>query len=245
MEKIAEYLAYGIVIIIIFFKSFFSIYKYVKDLFKNKENVTIQNKFYTPCKSQQCISLSEMLSLLLEQEKLLKILLTIDSTIFKQQLDNFEKNINSIRFTIENDLFMLIYNTHSLSSEQKKLYHNYIEVLLQIVVNIIHNHFKFFCKKNNFDLYSTSEFNNEIEKYINIIITDITNLILMHKDNFNFIKLDEELQKYKDKLTDLLYNSFLYAREVSIKEHNKINELKENFEKKVSTILQRDYCLLF
>jgi len=242
MEKFAEYLSYIIILLIIFFKSFFSLYKYVKEFFKKEKDIIVENKIISPSNDKN-VSISEMFSLLMEQEKILKILLNIDSEILKQQLDYFEKNINTIKLKILNDYCFIAYKNSQLTDSQRKLYCDYIEVLLKILVLTVHNHFKYFCKKNHFDTYSILEFNNEIKKYIQIIFNDIITILLEHKDNFQIFPNNEIILNFKSELESLLIDAFREARDISIQEHEKVDKIKQEFENHVSNLLQRKYVL--
>lgn len=243
MEKIAEYFAYSIVIVIVFLKSFFSVYKYVKDFFKKEKNIVIENTIVT--EKEKTISISEMFSLLLEQEKILKVLLTLDNIILKKQLDYFEKNINTIKLQVLNEYCVIAYNTQNLSIEQKNLYCNYIELLLKVIVSTIQNYFKYFCKRNNFVLYSVIEFNDEIKKYIQIIFNEIQALLIVHRENFKQFPNSELILKFKQPLESLLIDAFCMARDISIEEHENVNKIKQEFEDRVSTLLQRNYILRY
>ena len=242
MEKFVEYLSYIIILLIIFFKSFFSLYKYVKEFFKKEKDIIVENKIISPLNDKNS-SISEMFSLLMEQEKILKVLLNIDSEILKQQLDYFEKNINTIKLKILNDYCFIAYKNSQLTDSQRKLYCDYIEILLKILVLTVHNHFKYFCKQNHFNTYSVLEFNNEIKKYIQIIFNDIITILLDHKDNFQIFPNNEIILNFKSELESLLIDAFREARDISIQEHEKVDKIKQEFENHVSNLLQRKYVL--
>jgi len=242
LESIGQYSAYALIVGYSFFKIIAASYNYLKTFFfskkEKKEGVTVNvtNTDINTIKDDHHYSLY----FLLEQGKILKMMDSLHSDVLKEQMDYFDKHVRNFRMIITNLLIDLL-PTLKLNENDYNTYFNNFENFVEVCEYTIKDVFRQMCKVNHFAEYSSSDFRDLVIKNKLIIIGTIDELIRKRYSQKDFVSYFSG--EYIKILQNSIQSCFEYARDVSFEREQKIKNIKEEFEKKVSDLIGIKYSI--
>jgi len=246
LEKIGNYIAYVALVIVVFFKTFKSLYSSIKEFFgSGKKQVPNQNTVNVNFDNKELLYQNEyqrILYLLLQQAKILRALHDIRVDILREQMDFFAKQMRSIKIKYTalvcdtlNDAGIedINFGTYFTNSE------NFIEVCGYHIESL----YRQMCKENHFSEQSPNEYRNLIDRNIYVIDGVLDELLRKRYPQRQLLKSFERFEQLRVELRSTLRFCFEQARDVAIDKETKVFEAKKQFEDQITKLTGLKYSL--
>lgn len=252
LESIGEWLAYGIIISLAFFKTFSFLFDKIKLFFekdknknKDKDSITVNVNQSSPHK----ITPKDMqedyryfLYFLLEQGKILSAMHNMRIDILREQMEYFNRHLQNIKVSINNIIIELLKDA-GIDDIHFGTYFANFENFTEVCEGKITVLFRSMCKENHFSEYSTSEYRDLSNRNIKILEGSIKDLLRRRYPQKEFIKNFDRIYETHPLIRSGLLDCFEYARDIAIEKETKVKCAKQNFENQVSDLIGMKYSL--
>lgn len=255
VKTVFEFSAYGSAVLFGAFKIIQNLYSFFKEFKEKKQKdttsitVNVGDKLLSSHQSQQQqqqqIDYTALLYILSEQVKIHNAILNMHSNILKAQMDYYKRYSQNILAELSGAMNSLmdavgIDNDLDYCVTYRANFYNFIES----TENKVEAQFRHMCKDNHFADYNDKEFRELIDRHIKIFDKLIQDLLLTRFIQRQFIKnFDEVMCPKYPLIIEALKDCLTYARDVSIKEKNRVEQAKLTFEKKVEDLVGQKFTL--
>jgi len=246
LEKIGNYLAYLALILVVFFKTFKSLYNSIKEFFrKPSANKSSQNTINVNIDNKEVLYQNEyqrVLYLLLQQAKILRALHDIRVDILREQMGFFAKQMKSIKIKYT-ALVCDMLNDAGIEDINFGTYFIDFENFIEVCGHHIESLYRQMCKENHFSEQSPNEYRNLIDRNIYVIDGVLDELLRKRYPQRRLLKSFNAFEALRTELRSTLRCCFEQARDVAIDKETKVFEAKKQFEDQITKLTGLKYSL--
>lgn len=246
LEKIGNYLAYLALILVVFFKTFKSLYNSIKEFFrKPSANKSSQNTINVNIDNKEVLYQNEyqrILYLLLQQAKILRALHDVKGDILREQMDFFAKQMRSIKIKYTS-LICEMLNEVGLEDTHFGTYFTNSENFVEVCGHHVESLYRQMCKENHFSDKTPQEFRELTERNIYVIDGVLDELLRKRYPQRQLLKSFERFEQLRVELRSTLRFCFEQARDVAIDKETKVFEAKKQFEDQITKLTGLKYSL--